>query len=302
MFVITNIILYGVEYMNSELSFLYEDDGMPLPEVGQQSSKKHEKIGTYCKIFSTSMKRSWNTRLYLDLFSGGGKCKIRDTDLVIPGSPLIALNVDDPFDQYIFCEKNEDYISALEQRQKQYFPDRKCDFVCGDINNCLEEIFEKIPNFSQSNKGLTFCFIDPFKVEDLCFDTINAIQAQIFVDFLVLIPAFMEINRNLQLYLRDEDHSIDNYLGSNLWRKKWHESQGKGISFGNFITLEFCNQMKELGFHFENLSDLWLIRGERNLALYYLAFFSKHKLGIKLWRETISCTEEQLTLWKREEY
>ena len=302
MFMIINIIIYGVEYLKSELSFLYEDDGMPLPEVGQQSSKKHEKIGTYCKIFSTSMKYSWNTRVYLDLFSGGGKCKIRDTDLVIPGSPLIALNVDDPFDQYIFCEKNEEYISALELRQNQYFPDRKYEFVCGDVNNCLENVFEKIPNFSPQKSGLTFCFVDPFKIGHLNFDTIKAIQDKIFVDFLVLIPAFMEINRNPQLYLHVEDHSPDNYLGSNLWRKRWQKSQQKGISFGNFITLEFCMQMRELGFYFDNLSDLWLIRGMNNLPLYYLAFFSKHKLGIKLWRETIRCTEVQLTLWENEEY
>ncbi len=74
------------------------------------------------------------------------------------------------------------------------------------------------------------------------------------------------------------------------------------MSFGYFIAHEFCLQMKELGYLYEAPSDLELIRGENNQPLYYLAFFSKHELGLKFWRETVMNTEPQKRLWSGGEF
>lgn len=149
---------------------------------------------------------------------------------------------------------------------------------------------------------LTFCFVDPFNIDELNFDTIRSIQGKFFVDFLVLIPSFMDINRNEKYYTRVGDHSIDLYLGTNSWREKWRNQQRSSISFGDFIAQEFCMQMKELNYLYEGPSDLELIRGDNNQPLYYLAFFSKHPLGLRFWRETVMNTEPQLPLWKKGEF
>jgi len=295
------IILIKIASMAiKEQGWLCEDDHMALLEVGQWAILKHQKIGYYCSLFSTGMKNKWDTRVYLDLFAGSGKCSIRDTGQIIPGSPLLALNIDDPFDLYIFCEKSEDYIADLKKRVNLYFPMQTCKYVCGDINDCLENLFDMIPSFSYKNRGLTFCFVDPFKANQLNFDTIREIQS-IYVDFLTLIPSFMDINRNEHNYTRDSDASLDHFLGTNVWRNKWKSQQRPPMAFGDFITEEFCMQMKDLGFLYKSPSDLELIRGDNNQPLYHLAFFSKHPRGLQFWRETVMNTNPQLPLWPKGE-
>ena len=301
-FIVVIILIKAFDMPKQEMGELFEDDGLATLDVGHWAIRKHEKIGYYCSLFATSMKNKWDSRVYLDLFAGSGKCYISNKDQIIPGSPLLALNVEDPFDLYIFCEKSEDFISVLRERVTKYFPDRICKFVCGDINLCLDSLFNIMPTFSFQHKGLTFCFVDPFKAGQLNFDTIRSIQEKIYVDFLVLIPSFMDINRNEQNYTRVDDHSLDLYLGTDTWRERWKSPQRPRISFGVFIVQEFCLQMKELGYLYEGLSDLELIRGDNNQPLYHLSFFSKHPLGLKFWRETVMNTEPQLSLWPRGEF
>jgi len=39
------------------------------------------------------MKGKWDTRVYVELYAGAGYNRIRDTDLIIAGSPIRALTV-----------------------------------------------------------------------------------------------------------------------------------------------------------------------------------------------------------------
>ena len=87
--------------MNEEL--LSTDDGLILPEVGPWAADKHRKVGYYASLFASSMKDKWDCRVFMDLFAGAGKARIKDSEEIVPGSPLVALNVDVPFDRYIFC-------------------------------------------------------------------------------------------------------------------------------------------------------------------------------------------------------
>lgn len=281
---------------------LFEDDSLSVLEVGSWTPMKHEKFRYYCSMFATSMKNKWDKRVYLDLFSGCGKCSVRDSNQIVPGSPLLALDVEDSFDLYIFCEKDKVFISVLKERVANYFPSKTCKFVCGDINTNLARLFEEMPAFSKENRGLTFCFVDPFKMGDLDFDTIRSIQEKIIVDFLVLIPSFTDINRNEHNYTRDSNNSLDRYLGTDTWRAKWQSPQRHRMSFGDFIAQEFCLQMRDLQYLYEGPGDLKLIRGENNSPMYHLAFFSKNAKGLEFWRETMAKTERQRTLWPRGEF
>jgi three-Cys-motif partner protein len=60
------------------------------------------------------MRDKWLT-VYVDLFAGPGKSKIRDSSEIIKGSPLAALAVRYAFNQYIFVETAPDALSALEK-------------------------------------------------------------------------------------------------------------------------------------------------------------------------------------------
>lgn len=285
--------------MTTDRPELFEDDDLLAPEVGSWATTKHSKIDYYSALFATSMKNMWHCRVYLDLFAGAGKCRIRERSNIVPGSPLLALNVGDPFDKYIFCEKDPGSMEALKQRVEQYFPGRDCTFVPGDSNQCIQAMLDAVPRFSPSFKGLTFCFVDPYKKGEIEFATLRQIADSLYVDFLVLIPSYMDINRNEHIYTRHDNCCLDKYLGTETWRERWCSLDRPQKDFGVFIAEEFCLQMKALGYIYETPADMELIRMERgkNLPLYHLAFFSRNPLGLQFWRETRRHTSKQLTFW-----
>jgi three-Cys-motif partner protein len=277
---------------------LYQDDGLFMPEVGPWATTKHRKIGYYCALFAGSMKKKWHCRVYLDLFAGAGKSRIENSSDVIPGSPLLALSIKDPFDQYIFCEQDQESLTALTERVNLFYPDRRCHFIPGDTNEVINRAIKCIPIFSPTFKGLTFCLVDPFKCGQINFATLKTIAESIYVDFLILIPSYMDINRNERVYAPASSDCLDKYLGTDTWRNKW-SLRTRERKFGLFIAEELCLQMKELGYIYEGLEDLELVRMEtgKNLPLYHLAFFSRNPLGLKFWRKTMKSTEAQQTLW-----
>lgn len=285
--------------MSKEDNVLLENDGFVLSEVGPWAIDKHEMISYFSSLFAKSMKKKWDCRLYIDLYSGAGKYQIEGTDKIVLGSPLLALNINNPFDKYIFCEKDPAFLEALKARVQRYFPDRDCMFVEGDVNNSLDQLFSIIPKFSSKYSGLTLCLVDPYRTADLSFNTLETIAHTIFTDFLILIPSFMDINRNERYYISEDNHIVDNFLGSADWRIAWADPSRPPRAFGVFIAEQFCRRMEGIGYKNESLEDLELIEmGTRqNLPLYYLCAFSKNPLGQRFWKETKKGTSRQLKLW-----
>src|SRR6266481_8308703 len=100
-----------------------EEDGLITPEVGAWAETKYGIVELYGELFSTGMKYKWDTRVYIDLYSGAGQSRIRGTSRLVYGSPLLALQVPDPFDKYIFCDEDGELMEALKKRTKRLKPD-----------------------------------------------------------------------------------------------------------------------------------------------------------------------------------
>ena len=279
-------------------SELCTDDGSILPESRSWAEKKHKKIKYYFQLFATSMKNKWQTRVYIDLFSSAGKSKIKENGEIVPGSPLLALDIKDRFDNYIFVEKEKEYYEALKSRVMYLFPQQNCVFINGDCNIEIKKVISSVPKFTKENNGLSLCFADPYNANQLHFNTIKEIANSLYVDFLILIPSYMDINRNERLYTREEDETLDLFLGTKLWRADWANQKKQYETFGLFIADYFCKQMKTLGYIYETLSDMELIKMgiNQNLPLYHISFFSRNKLGYKFWKDTIKNTTEQIPL------
>jgi len=92
------------------------DDGLVTEEIGDWGQEKYRLLSLYAQMFAASMKNKWNCRVYIDLFSGSGRSRIKGTNRIVAGSPLVTLGVDPTFDKYIFCEKDPDKLSALKTR------------------------------------------------------------------------------------------------------------------------------------------------------------------------------------------
>lgn len=276
----------------TDTRLLWKPDGLEVNHSGPWAAEKYALLQNYIDIFSTGMLNKWSERVYIDLYSGPGCTQVRDSGEWLMGSPLLAMSVRDPFDKYIFCERDSQCLAALKARKDSSFSRLNVSFVEGDCNQRITDILRLVPPHSRSHSVLTFCFVDPFSL-DLHFDTIKTLAAR-FVDFLVLLALDMDARRNLRNYLRPSNHKIDLFLGSNDWRSRWKLFSSTDNSFQRFLANEFERQMLLLGYkRYSKGNTKHISTRDETLPLYHLAFFSRHQRGYQFWEESLKYSSPQ---------
>lgn len=251
-----------------------EDDGLVIPEVGVWTKKKHHFLARYLQLFSTGMKNKWPQRIYLDLFAGAGYCKIRGTDEIVFGSPLIAATIRDPFTRIIACERDRSKTIALEARLKQH---SSCDFqvVNGDANERIAQIVGHIP----ARGTLCMTFADPY---GLHFDFETArVLSRVRSDLVVLLADNMDALRNWSAYYDENPNSsLDRFLGDPAWRDnlKTADSDNKAAR----LREHYQKQLKSIGFeHFGHER----IQASCGQDIYTLLYATRHERGLDFWRK-----------------
>jgi three-Cys-motif partner protein len=275
------------------------DDGLPIPDVGAWTEDKHRLVGYYAGMFATAMKRKWECRVYIDLFAGSGYSSLKGTGRLIPGSPFYALEISDKFDRYIFCDSDKETLGALESRIQQRYKNVDISYLNVDVNACTSKIIEKIPMHSKDFKVLSFCLVDPYKLDDISFSTMRCLS-QRYIDFLVLIPTYMDVNRNVSNYVKPGNKVIAKFLDDDGWRVEWQQVHSRGLSFPKFVLEQFSKKMKVLEYSHGGYENAELVRrSENNIPLYHLAFFSRHPLGGKFWNQAKKGVDPQLHLFEQ---
>lgn len=197
------------------------DDGLITPEVGGWAEDKYQLVRCYATIFATAMRSRWDCLVYIDLFAGAGRARIRETQKIVPASPLVVLDIPRPFSQYIFCELDAEKLSALEARVESSYASTEVTFIPGDCNERVDDILSSIPKPSKGFTVLTFCFADPYNLGSLQFSTLARLSRDRFIDFLVLLPSGMDANRNVHEYTQPNNRMIANFAGRENWRDQW---------------------------------------------------------------------------------
>jgi three-Cys-motif partner protein len=262
-----------------------EDDGLTIGEpIGPWAEDKYGYVGRYCDFFTRAMQKQFQNLVYIDLFSGSGYSKIRDTRKILKSSPLISLSLPNKFTKYIFCELVDDFCATLRLRIDREFKNIDYEIIEGNCNENVQKIIDKIPVPSRTNKVLIFCFVDPFAASNFNFNTIENLS-KYMIDFLILIPTGMEFNRWYKDYLIEENLTVDNYLNDTQWRDKFRTKYSLNNSdFLKFIADEFSLKMENFGYikpdYFCEIRST-----TKNLPLYHLAFYSKHTRGHDLWKK-----------------
>ena len=104
------------------------------------------------------------------------------------------------------------------------------------------------------------------------------------MDFLLLLAAQMDANRNYSHYTAVGNTKIAEALGCEDWRAKWKASNLARDRFPVFLAEEFSQSMSALGYLPRKAHDMKLVKTyENNMALYYLALFSKHPTAYDFW-------------------
>jgi three-Cys-motif partner protein len=271
-------------------------DGLPYNDVGLWTEEKHRLVAYYAAQFSGAMKEKFQKRVYIELYAGAGYSRIRDTDRIIPGSPINALCLKDPFDKYIFCEANTDKREALQTRVQHHAPNADVTFVPGNCDANVAAIAAAIPRHSKTNKVLSLCFVDPNDI-GIKFATLQTLGAKRMVDFVVLLALYMDALRAEQHYVRNP-LKIDQLLGTELWQDRWGTAKKKGVDFPHFLAEEFAASMAGMDYippPFSSMRKVFYY--EKNYPLYAVGLFSRHPLAYRLWDDALKYTDDQLDLF-----
>ncbi|MCI0350857.1 MAG: three-Cys-motif partner protein TcmP [Acidobacteriales bacterium] len=273
-----------------------ENDGLTTPEVGAWSEDKYKLVNLYANLFATGMKSKWDERVYIDLFAGAGRARIKGRNKIVLGSPLIALTVNDPFDRYILCESDSEKLNALKKRAQAIAPQARVEYVLGDCNARVDEIIAKMPAFSKAHRVLSLCFVDPYDI-GIKFATTKRLSTH-FVDFLMLLALHMDGNRNYSNYQNPRSSKVDDFLGDVHWRVRWAEAHKTGMPFPKFLAQEYAARMATLGYLQNPMYRMKEVRSdEKNLPLYHLALFSRHERGYDFWDEVLKYSTDQTKLF-----
>ena len=274
------------------------DDGLICLDTGIWADTKHSLVSLYAKLFSTGMRAKWDTRVYLELYAGSGYSRIRGNAKIIPGSAIRSVTLEHPFDKYIFCEKNPGFMSALQTRVHRHAPSADVHYIAGDCNEKIDEILRALPKHSAQNKILTLCFVDPPDI-GIKFETIRKLSDR-YIDFLVLLALYMDANRNIDNYLKEEAIKIDKFLESTSWRENWKVAEQNATLFPRFLAEEFAKQMEILRYippPFYKMKEVKV--PERNLRLYRLALFSRNPRGYKFWDQVLKYSTDQTDMFEK---
>lgn len=262
---------YGKQAM-FELS-LPTNDGLYIPTVGVWSHKKHWFLMRYIDAFTTSMKKKkWTGLHYIDLFAGAGIEKLKTSQKLNWGSPMIAAKAPNPFDKLHICEKNKRKYDAPNIRISKIRPDSQ--LLNGDANEKIHEIVREIPMGT-----LSLAFLDPYGLH-LDYETLKALS-NIRADLIIFFPDHLDALRNWEYnYLKNPDSNLDRCLGPGAdWRSLLNDApvQQRAEVLRKLYVNQLETQLGYTEFEYERISF-------KNHPLYILIFCSRHKLAAKLWR------------------
>jgi three-Cys-motif partner protein len=255
-------------------------DGLPARCVGLWSEDKLFYLRRYADIFSSGMKNRWANRVYIDLFSGPGRCRLRPTGEFVDGSPLRALEL--PFTHYIFNDLSPSVTTVLKDRVTVRSEGGKVVQVwTGDSNDKAGEARDYVRTLGSST--LAFAFIDPPGIE-FRFESLRRLTAGINVDVLVNVPLWMNINRQFKHRLASNaaNDPLDLYFGGREWRDISARCSS-GTRVRRLLDL-YEDKLRGIGHHF--VGDERTVRNRvRNAKYYALVFASKNPKGKEFWEK-----------------
>lgn len=268
------------------------DDGLIMRSSGKWVIAKLDYLMRYIEIFETSMREKFPTRFYVDLLAGPGKNRIRSSNEIVIGSPLISLTTKYPFSNYVFNEYDSRMLEVLKARTEIYKNQNDIEYFNQDCNLIVDSIVNKIN--STSPNSLNLSFLDPEGLE-VKWTTIEKLASVKKMDLILYYPQ-EGLARNIKNFCRSSNWCIlDDFFGDEKWREIYlaleKENKTKNI---HRILIDFINtKLSNLGYvdfstdHYSEIEPL--IRSTyRNAPLYRLLFASKHPLGLEFWKKVVA--------------
>jgi three-Cys-motif partner protein len=246
---------------------------LPVQCVGAWAKDKHLYVAKYIEATQAVRKKYLSPigqggAAYIDLFGGPGMALVRESEELIFGSPLVALeHREAPFTKLIFCDIDEENVNTLRARTDR---DRdRVEIIHGNCNEVAKQVLALVPEY-----GLNIALIDPFAPSALDWATLEKLGERRRMDFIVNFHTGA-IKRNLR---KPSYHAvIDRVVGDTSWRDVVGQTRDV-IKLIDFMKA----RLERLGYQNETANSYAIRNGKRAL-MYHLIYATKHPLGNKIW-------------------
>lgn len=229
----------------------------------------------FSALFSGGMKNKWPARAYVDLFSGPGICRNRETGGEFHGSALRAMACPTPFTHLFFNDIDDDFIGALKSRQEQLHPTVTPTYSTLDCNEATREIREKLPA-----NALVLAFVDPWLFE-ITFSGLAALAERPSVDLIITFHT-TPIKRNAH----QDVAAVDRFLDDEDWRERYFSAVGNPSNPPTRVLIDgFRSRLRErLGYTYFGTPARIPTSGS---TMFYLLFASRHHRSLDFWQKSL---------------
>lgn len=255
------------------------DDGLPAEEVGPWVKEKHELLCRYIDI-SRGVRAKFigpgkGGATYIDLFSGPGRAKIKDTEEYVDGSCVAAwkksVEGGSPFSAVYLADRDDTRLAAAKARLEKL--NAPVVAIPGDAIDTVQQISHMLSGYS-----LHFAFLDPFSLGVLDFSIIERLSRFKRMDVLIHLSK-MDLQRNLAINISTAESALDSFCPG--WRGTIDISQAQ---LG--IRAELVEYWRSLvsGIGIDPSKEMKLIKGSKQQHLYWLLLLASHDLAHKFWK------------------
>ena len=247
-------------------------DGLPARISGPWAKEKLTYLDKYMHLFNVGMKNHWGNRVFLDLLAGCGRC-VDDTGEEFDGSPLRAIQCEEPFTRVICVESDAGLADALVQRTMG-----KAQVIRDDCNNA--KTIEHLRS-SLGYRTLGLAFIDNLGL-DVPLSTIAALTEGRLVDLFIVFQ-IGDIKRNIRDVLtgRDDPDRFDAFFGTG-WKDIAANAEGENLTADETTTrlLEFyADQLRAIGY--KNIGhSRRVMKNSTGVGLYRLILAGRHERAV----------------------
>jgi three-Cys-motif partner protein len=249
-------------------------DGRLARVVGSWSEEKLFYIQRYIDIFTTGMKNLWLRRVYIDLFSGPGVCRIAKTDTEIPGSPLLALQTKEPFTHAFLNDKDERAIEALRARTNESAIEvQLMNLDCNDAARVIADSGEL-----DSPRTLGLAVIDPTAFQ-IRLDALEYMTQGRRIDLIVTL-----MTSHLRRFIGEPgfERSLDGFFGSTGWRDIAEvRAAGGKVTYRKLLDF-YAERLKSIGYKVVD-DDVNILNSRQ--TIYHLVFATKDDRGADFFKK-----------------
>lgn len=268
-----------------------DGSGLLFDRIGYWSEIKLDIVREYAHAYSSILSKKRLSHSYIDGFAGSGVHLSRSSQEFVPGSPLNALRVTPPFNEYFLVDLDGDKVEQL-QRLPEVANREEVHIIHGDCNKVL--LSEVFPLIKYEDYRRALCVLDPYGLH-LNWEVIETAgkmrSVEIFLNFPVLDMNRNALWRNPEMVGQDGIRRMTLFWGDESWRSDAYLQQGN--LFGPPVDIKGSNRQvvdafsKRLenvaGFRF--VSEPMPMRNSNNAVVYYLLFAAQQPVAAKIVRE-----------------